>query len=156
MTTAWLRATSSNDRLRAALGQFSVLVEVRSHGRYRSADLQLRGRHLMNRRAGRIAKDTQTGIGLLHLQTGIETLKTYAFEHAQGGRTTVRREPIGVIGIITPWNWPINPDHVQGRARSGDRHAPRVGLVNKRLCLHVLRPKALAAAPPSMAGVRRA
>lgn len=54
------------------------------------------------------AKDAQTGIGLLHLQTAIETLKTYAFEHAQGGRTTVRREPIGVIGMITPWNWPIN------------------------------------------------
>ena len=54
------------------------------------------------------AKNTQTGIGLLHLQTAIETLKTYAFEHAQGGRTTVRREPIGVIGMITPWNWPIN------------------------------------------------
>jgi acyl-CoA reductase-like NAD-dependent aldehyde dehydrogenase len=35
-------------------------------------------------------------------------LKTYAFEHAQGGRTTVRREPIGVVGMITPWNWPIN------------------------------------------------
>ncbi len=26
----------------------------------------------------------------------------------RGGRTTVRREPIGVIGMITPWNWQIN------------------------------------------------
>ena len=54
------------------------------------------------------AKDLQVGVGFLHLQTGIEVLKTYAFEHAQGGRTTVRREAIGVIGMITPWNWPIN------------------------------------------------
>jgi aldehyde dehydrogenase (NAD+) len=54
------------------------------------------------------AKDLQVGVGFLHLQTGIEALKTYAFEHGQGGRTTVRREPIGVIGMITPWNWPIN------------------------------------------------
>jgi aldehyde dehydrogenase (NAD+) len=53
-------------------------------------------------------KTCRVGAGVLHLQTGIEVLKTYAFEHAQGGRTTVRREPIGVIGMITPWNWPIN------------------------------------------------
>jgi acyl-CoA reductase-like NAD-dependent aldehyde dehydrogenase len=54
------------------------------------------------------AKDVQVGVGFRHLQTAIEVLKTYAFEHAQGGRTTVRREPIGVVGMITPWNWPIN------------------------------------------------
>ncbi|MCI0431428.1 MAG: aldehyde dehydrogenase family protein [Rhodospirillales bacterium] len=54
------------------------------------------------------ARDVQAGVGLLHLQTAIKTLKTHVFEHAQGGRTTVRREPIGVIGMITPWNWPIN------------------------------------------------
>src|SRR5260221_8798986 len=54
------------------------------------------------------AKDLQVGVGFLHLQTGIEVLKTYAFEHAQGGRTTVRREAIGVIGTVTPWHWPIN------------------------------------------------
>jgi aldehyde dehydrogenase (NAD+) len=56
----------------------------------------------------KFAKDLHVGTGFLHLQTGIEALKTYAFEHAQGGRTTVRREAIGVIGMVTPWNWPIN------------------------------------------------
>jgi aldehyde dehydrogenase (NAD+) len=45
------------------------------------------------------AKDVQVGVGFRHLQTAIEVLKTYAFEHAQGGRTTVRREPIGVVGM---------------------------------------------------------
>jgi aldehyde dehydrogenase (NAD+) len=54
------------------------------------------------------AKEMQAGMGFLHVQTAIEALKTYAFEHAEGGRTTVRREPIGVVGMITPWNWPIN------------------------------------------------
>jgi aldehyde dehydrogenase (NAD+) len=54
------------------------------------------------------AKDLQAGMGFLHLQTAVEALKTYAFEHAEGGRTTIRREPIGVVGMITPWNWPIN------------------------------------------------
>src|SRR6185295_4681175 len=26
----------------------------------------------------------------------------------KGSRTVVRREPIGVVGMVTPWNWPIN------------------------------------------------
>ena len=57
---------------------------------------------------GKFAKGMQAGVGFLHLQTAIEALKTYAFEHAQGPRTVVRREPIGVVGMVTPWNWPIN------------------------------------------------
>jgi aldehyde dehydrogenase (NAD+) len=24
------------------------------------------------------------------------------------GKTLLRKEPIGVVGMITPWNWPIN------------------------------------------------
>lgn len=54
------------------------------------------------------AKEMQAGMGFLHVQTAMDALKTYAFEHVEGGRTTVRREPIGVVGMITPWNWPIN------------------------------------------------
>jgi aldehyde dehydrogenase (NAD+) len=50
----------------------------------------------------------QVGVGLLHLQTAIDRLRRYEFEYPQGPRTVVRREPIGVIGMITPWNWPIN------------------------------------------------
>ena len=52
--------------------------------------------------------EVQSGTGLMHLQTAIEALHHYSFEHRQGQRTIVRREPIGVIGMITPWNWPIN------------------------------------------------
>ena len=54
------------------------------------------------------AKEVQVGVGLLHLQTAIAVLKDYKFEYPQSDRTTIRREPIGVIGMITPWNWPIN------------------------------------------------
>lgn len=54
------------------------------------------------------AFDSQAGAGALHLQTAIEALRTYQFERNKGGRTRVRLEPIGVIGMITPWNWPIN------------------------------------------------
>jgi aldehyde dehydrogenase (NAD+) len=56
----------------------------------------------------KFAREMQVGVGYQHLQTGLQVLKTYAFEHPQGPRTIVRREPIGVIGLITPWNWPIN------------------------------------------------
>jgi aldehyde dehydrogenase (NAD+) len=42
-----------------------------------------------------------------HLATAIEILKTYEFERVQG-TTLLRREAIGVCGMITPWNWPVN------------------------------------------------
>ena len=56
----------------------------------------------------KFAKEVQVGVGLLHLQTAIAILKDYKFEHPQSNRTVIRREPIGVVGAITPWNWPIN------------------------------------------------
>jgi aldehyde dehydrogenase (NAD+) len=37
----------------------------------------------------------------------VEILKSYSFEEKLG-KATVRKEPIGVVGMITPWNWPIN------------------------------------------------
>ena len=44
---------------------------------------------------------------MAHLGTIIEVLKNYEFEE-QRGSTLMRREPIGVCGLITPWNWPVN------------------------------------------------
>lgn len=49
----------------------------------------------------------QTGSGTEHLKAMIEVLKTYEFEKLQG-TTLVTHEGIGVVGMITPWNWPIN------------------------------------------------
>ncbi len=34
-------------------------------------------------------------------------MERFAFEEDKG-TTRIRREPIGVCGLITPWNWPIN------------------------------------------------
>ncbi len=42
-----------------------------------------------------------------HLQTVIEVLETFRFEELRGS-TLTRHEPIGVCGLITPWNWPLN------------------------------------------------
>ena len=37
----------------------------------------------------------------------VRILETYEFE-TQRGTTLIRREPAGVCGFITPWNWPVN------------------------------------------------
>ncbi len=54
-----------------------------------------------------LAKTAQAGIGVAHLKTALAVLKNYAFEE-QRGTTLLRKEPIGVCGFITPWNWPTN------------------------------------------------
>lgn len=53
------------------------------------------------------SRKIQAGTGLTHLAKTIEVLERYEFERLNG-TTMVRREPIGVVGLITPWNWPIN------------------------------------------------
>jgi len=53
------------------------------------------------------ARDIQAGRGTAHLERMIEVLKTYPFEYVEG-TTLIAREPIGVCGLITPWNWPVN------------------------------------------------
>jgi aldehyde dehydrogenase (NAD+) len=54
-----------------------------------------------------LAAGPQVGMGMGHLLTAIDVLKNFAFEE-QHGTTLVVKEPIGVCGLITPWNWPIN------------------------------------------------
>lgn len=54
-----------------------------------------------------LAHKAQAAVGVVHLATGIEVLRRFDFEQARGA-TRVLREPIGVCGMITPWNWPIN------------------------------------------------
>src|SRR5688572_25105921 len=54
-----------------------------------------------------LAKAAQAATGLGHLAQMIAVLEKYPFEE-QRGTTRIRREPIGVCGLITPWNWPIN------------------------------------------------
>ena len=49
----------------------------------------------------------QVDMGLGHLATAIDVLKNFEFEE-QRGSTLMVKEPIGVCGLITPWNWPIN------------------------------------------------
>lgn len=55
----------------------------------------------------KLSQMAQAAMGVAHLGTTIEILKNYKFEE-QKGTTTLRKEPIGVCGFITPWNWPMN------------------------------------------------
>ncbi|MBH0780745.1 aldehyde dehydrogenase family protein [Nocardia bovistercoris] len=54
-----------------------------------------------------LANGFQVDLGAGHLNTVIEILDGFAFEE-QRGATLVVKEPIGVCGLITPWNWPLN------------------------------------------------
>ncbi|HYM35175.1 MAG TPA: aldehyde dehydrogenase family protein [Steroidobacteraceae bacterium] len=54
-----------------------------------------------------LAQKAQAAMGIGHLQTALGVLKTYRFEE-QRGATLIAKEPIGVCGFITPWNWPVN------------------------------------------------
>ena len=54
-----------------------------------------------------LARGAQAGSGPQHIEEIIRLLEGYEFEQAMGS-TLVRREPIGVCTLITPWNWPMN------------------------------------------------
>ena len=54
-----------------------------------------------------LAVKAQTGSGLAHLKAAHKILKDYSFQEQQGSSLIVK-EPIGVCGLITPWNWPLN------------------------------------------------
>jgi aldehyde dehydrogenase (NAD+) len=54
-----------------------------------------------------LSNAAQAATGLGHLNEAIRVLESYEFEELRG-TTMIRREPIGVCGFITPWNWPVN------------------------------------------------
>ena len=56
---------------------------------------------------GWLSKRAQAATGVAHLEQAISVLKNYSFTEMRG-KTLIAREPIGVCGLITPWNWPIN------------------------------------------------
>jgi aldehyde dehydrogenase (NAD+) len=54
-----------------------------------------------------LSEQAQAATGVAHLRSTLEALASFAFEERRG-KVTLRREPVGVCGLITPWNWPIN------------------------------------------------
>ena len=53
------------------------------------------------------SRAAQVGSGLAHFTEIVKVLEHFKFEEIHG-TTLLRKEPIGVCGLITPWNWPMN------------------------------------------------
>lgn len=54
-----------------------------------------------------LSATAQVGSGFGHFKIALEVLKNYEFEETMGNSQVIK-EPIGVCGLITPWNWPLN------------------------------------------------
>lgn len=52
------------------------------------------------------ARAMQVPLAAEHVRTARDLLSTYRFQTVESG-TAIEREPIGVCGLITPWNWPL-------------------------------------------------
>lgn len=91
--------TSREERL-ALLGR--VIEEYKT----RSADI---GRAISEEMGAPIsfATTAQAGSGFGHLLSTVEALKAFEFAES-AGKNRVVYEPIGVVALITPWNWPMN------------------------------------------------
>jgi aldehyde dehydrogenase (NAD+) len=55
----------------------------------------------------KLARTAQAGSGVQHFSATLEALRQLPFEE-KAGDSVVYKEAIGVCGLITPWNWPIN------------------------------------------------
>src|SRR5215471_16645419 len=78
-----------------------------------------------------LARKAQVPAGLAHLAEAARVLETLSFEEVRGS-TLMRKEAIGVCGLITPWNWPMN------------QIACKVGPALAAGCTMVLKPSELA------------
>jgi len=54
-----------------------------------------------------LTRAAQAPAGLWHFSEIVKVLKHFKFEELKGS-TLMRKEPVGVCGLITPWNWPMN------------------------------------------------
>jgi len=54
-----------------------------------------------------LAKAAQAATGFAHFATTAGVLANFEFEE-KVGTSLIVKEPVGVVGMITPWNWPIN------------------------------------------------
>jgi len=78
-----------------------------------------------------LATTAQAPSGLGHFMVALKALKAFAWESSRGN-TRIRYEAVGVCGLITPWNWPMN------------QIACKVGPALAAGCTLVLKPSELA------------
>ena len=73
-----------------------------------------------------MSREQQADVRVGHLQGFIDALKALHMRQTLPNGDVVLHEPVGVCGLITPWNWPINqialkPNRVEGGASTGHR-----------------------------------
>ncbi|MBH5396267.1 aldehyde dehydrogenase family protein [Bradyrhizobium sp. CNPSo 4010] len=83
-----------------------VLQRIAAEYERRAGDLALAMTEEMGAPTS-VSGGPQVDLGLVHLKSTVDVLLEFPFEE-QRGRTVLRREGIGVCGLITPWNWPMN------------------------------------------------
>ena len=56
-----------------------------------------------------LSREMHVPMGIGHIEAAIEALQNHTFvrSSSRGGSTLVD-EPVGIVGMITPWNWPVN------------------------------------------------
>jgi aldehyde dehydrogenase (NAD+) len=54
-----------------------------------------------------LSRKWQAPLGAGHIESAMKSLENFDFECVEGNMI-LRHEPIGVCGMITPWNWPMN------------------------------------------------
>jgi aldehyde dehydrogenase (NAD+) len=54
-----------------------------------------------------LSRSAQAPAGLGHFMEVVKVLGEFKFDELKG-TTLMRKEPVGVCGLITPWNWPMN------------------------------------------------
>ncbi len=58
-----------------------------------------------------LSRTSQVGAGSWHIEETIDALRDFEFDQMLGDHAPNDRilyEPVGVAGLITPWNWPMN------------------------------------------------
>ena len=97
---AW-SATTLEDRI-------AVLKRVVAIYERRIEDIALAVTAEMGAPLQRVSRPFQAPAGLWHFQTAIALAQAFEFEKDLNAGTRIIKEPIGVIGMITSWNWPLN------------------------------------------------
>jgi aldehyde dehydrogenase (NAD+) len=95
----WYSQTSVDERM--ALLQ-RVITVYKSHMEEMAKTISLE----MGAPLG-LSRAAQAPAGLAHFAEMVKVLARFPFEE-QRGSTLIRKEAIGVCGLITPWNWPMN------------------------------------------------
>jgi len=55
-----------------------------------------------------MSKNSQAAVGVGHLEGFLKAIDELVLRQEMANGDTLIREPIGVCGLITPWNWPVN------------------------------------------------